>query len=223
MSHLKYLIIAVTEQKRTYSVQGSSCIFCKTFRYIFRLCGVSPFHGKSYHEVLMKNKEGIVLFEDKYWSAVSPEGKDLVAGMVKKNPSERISAQEALEHKWFAMAHTKVGSLSSALENMRKYHNKDNEYRFNVGKIKPEFAMVTRTPLLASRFANNLQDSPLIISKNCSPSRSPAFIPIRMDAERIRVMQLFYYVGTNRRNSNCPYPGEVKGTYTQHKKTSWKC
>eukprot|EP01022_Parablepharisma_sp_SALTPOND_P020272 TRINITY_DN363_c1_g1_i1.p1 TRINITY_DN363_c1_g1~~TRINITY_DN363_c1_g1_i1.p1 ORF type:complete len:402 (+),score=38.29 TRINITY_DN363_c1_g1_i1:3023-4228(+) len=131
------------------------------------LCGISPFHGKSYHEVLMKNKQGIVLFEDKYWSAVSPEAKDLVSSMVKRDPAERITAKAALGHKWFKMAHTKVLALSSALENMKKYHGEDNKYRFNVGKIKPEFQMVTRTPLLASRFGGAaLPDSPLIVSKN---------------------------------------------------------
>ncbi len=128
---------------------------------------MSPFHGKSYHEVLAKNKEGTVKFDEQYWSAVSTEAKDLVAKMTAKEPSERIASQDALDHPWFAIAATKVGVLSSAVENMKKYHN---ENRFNVGKIKPEFAMVTRTPLLASRFgATPLKDSPLILSKAASP------------------------------------------------------
>ena len=146
-----------------------------------RLCGISPFHGKSYHEVLMKNRDGIVLFDEKNWSAVSEEGKDIVSKMVNKNPKERIAAQDALEHKWFALANTKICTLSSAQENMRKYHCKENENRFNVGVIKPEFAMVTRTPLLVSRFgAAGLQDSPLIISRNTSTTPSPSLGPIEV-------------------------------------------
>ena len=124
------------------------------------LSGISPFQGINYKEILKKNKEGYIAFEEKYWSAVSPEGRDLVTQMVRTDPTERITAKAALEHKWFAMAHTKVTVLSSALENMKKYNDREN--RFNVGKIKPEFAVLTRTPLFSSKFAG--ADSPLLIS-----------------------------------------------------------
>jgi len=140
------------------------------------LCGISPFHGKSYHEVLTKNKDGTVSFEEKYWSAVSPEAKDLVSRMVQKNPHERISAKDALDHKWFLMAPTKVMALSSAMENMKKYTGGINQDRFNVSKIKPEFAMMTRTPLLASRLNGAvIPNSPLVLP-NESPNHSPLLL-----------------------------------------------
>ena len=149
--------------------------------YIFsmtnRLTGVSPFHGKSYQEVLAKNKEGTVSLVDGHWAGVSRVAKDLVAKMVAKDPRERVTAQEALNHCWFTLEHADTCLLSSALENMRKYHNKQNENRFNVERIKPEFSTVTCTPLLASRFAaSGGHDSPLILAQGSgkSPSVSPA-------------------------------------------------
>ena len=139
---------------------------------------MSPFHGKSYQDVLLKNKEGTVAFTQSHWSYVSSEGKDLVSKMVAKNPEERVTAKQALKHAWFALDHTNTYMLSNAQENMKKYHNKQNENRFNVGKIKPEFSMVTCTPLLNSRFAG--QDSPLILprgsSKNASTAQSPLLV-----------------------------------------------
>ena len=124
------------------------------------LTGVSPFHGKTYQEVLLKNKEGNVPITGSHWSYVSEEAKNLVSNMVAKNPQDRCSASEALTHPWFTLSHTKLIVLSNAQENMKKYKN---ENRFNVSRIKPEFSMVTCTPLLNSRFSG--KDSPLIVPK----------------------------------------------------------
>eukprot|EP00830_Metopus_es_P003596 TRINITY_DN13360_c0_g1_i1.p1 TRINITY_DN13360_c0_g1~~TRINITY_DN13360_c0_g1_i1.p1 ORF type:complete len:339 (+),score=62.70 TRINITY_DN13360_c0_g1_i1:3-1019(+) len=56
---------------------------------------------------------------------------------------------------------------------MRKYH-KENVCRFDVEKIKPEFSMVTCTPLLNGRKSNlPSKDSPMVFSNNASRSPSP--------------------------------------------------
>lgn len=51
---------------------------------------------------------------------ISSEVKDLVGSLVRVNPSERLSAQEALNHPWFtASCKTEdVFNLSSAKSNM---------------------------------------------------------------------------------------------------------
>jgi len=36
------------------------------------------------------------------WEGVSEEGKDIVAKLLSRDPSLRISPQEALEHPWFS-------------------------------------------------------------------------------------------------------------------------
>ena len=124
------------------------------------LTGVSPFHGKTYQEVILRNKEGSVPITGSHWNCISEEAKDLVSKMVAKDPKNRLAASEVLRHPWFTMKHTKLVMLTNAQENIKKYQNAN---RFNLSKIKPEFSMVTCTPLLNSRFSG--KDSLLIFPK----------------------------------------------------------
>lgn len=141
---------------------------------IFRLTGINPFLGANTNETLVKNKEGTVTFAHPNWADVSAEAKDLVKKMVAKDPLERATAHEALQHSWITSEHKSIFFLSTAHENMMKYHNKANEFRFNVEKIKPEFSMATCTPLFASKGTESAgQDSPLVLSRKGSKNTSP--------------------------------------------------
>ncbi len=113
------------------------------------------------HEVIARNKECNVSLSGPLWDHVSPEGRDLVSRMVAKSPEERISAKEALAHPWFTSEDINTSMLSSAYENMKKYSSDEN--RFNVGRIKPEFSMVTCSPLLSRRPATSRAASPLLL------------------------------------------------------------
>ncbi len=118
----------------------------------------------------MKNKEGNVTFVEQYWSPLSPQARDIAAKMVAKNPAERLSAKEALKHPWFHMEHSSSPGLATAQENMRKYNDKN---RFKMEKIKPEFSMVTCTPLLNSRFAGSGVSSPMSPAGKAFVAQSP--------------------------------------------------
>jgi len=64
------------------------------------LCGYEPFYGESEKELIKANKKADFDFPDSEWSKISPEAKNLVAQMLKTDPSERITAEEAVEHPW---------------------------------------------------------------------------------------------------------------------------
>lgn len=126
------------------------------------LTGVSLFHGKTCEEVILKNTEGNISVYSGYWDPVSDNAKDLVLRMIAKNPETRCTASEALQHPWFSLESTNLTSLSNAQDNMKRYQN---DYRFDVGRIKPEeFNIITCTPLLCSR--GNIKNSPLLIPDN---------------------------------------------------------
>jgi len=125
------------------------------------LTGVSPFYDKNHDNVLLKNKRGVIDFTEPHWAFISSEAKSLVRKIVAKDPQERCTAAEALNDPWFYLELTDTLTLSSAQENIRKYHNQN---RFNVTKIKPEFTMIAYTPLLNPRCVE--KNSPLLIPAN---------------------------------------------------------
>lgn len=84
----------------------------------------------------MKNREGTIDFSLDIWNEVSLEGKDLTMKMLAADPKERVTAKEALSHKWF----TNYNKKSCAYENMKKYSSGESSPRFNVNKIKPDFS-----------------------------------------------------------------------------------
>jgi len=93
------------------------------------LTGGSPFHGKSYNEILWKNKTCDIKFNfNDYGHKISESATDLMKKMLAKDPKQRISAREALQHDWIVgggsflspRSHAPV-YLSSAQENMKKF------------------------------------------------------------------------------------------------------
>ena len=63
--------------------------------------GVSAFPGKTYNDVLAQNRASNILFEGDEYRKMDQEALDLMIKMLKKNPQERISANEALNHPYF--------------------------------------------------------------------------------------------------------------------------
>jgi serine/threonine protein kinase len=51
---------------------------------------------------MLENKQGEVFFDQKVWSSLSEEGKDLAMQMLDKDQYKRPGAKECLQHKWFS-------------------------------------------------------------------------------------------------------------------------
>ena len=64
------------------------------------LSGCPPFWGESVPELLRSIMKHDLRFSDPVWELVSPAAKDLIRGMMTKDPSSRLSAEEALGHSW---------------------------------------------------------------------------------------------------------------------------
>lgn len=65
------------------------------------ICGYMPFGGNDTVTILKNVKRGTYNFKNEAFDRVSDECKDLINCMLKKNPHERINAQDALQHPWF--------------------------------------------------------------------------------------------------------------------------
>ena len=63
------------------------------------LCGYPPFYGDDNQEILAMVQRGVFDFDGEEWDTVSADAKDLIKKLVTK-PERRLTAQEALNHKW---------------------------------------------------------------------------------------------------------------------------
>ncbi len=85
---------------------------CGVILYIL-LCGSPPFYGKNEKEIFARVISGTYSFKQKIWEKISNEGKNLVQKLLEVKPEKRLSAKEALKHKWFKMKENKIISKNS--------------------------------------------------------------------------------------------------------------
>jgi len=64
------------------------------------LCGYPPFDGGTAKQVVKGIRKGTFACDGPLWAAVSEEGKDLVSKLLTKDPVLRLTAPQALRHKW---------------------------------------------------------------------------------------------------------------------------
>ena len=65
------------------------------------LCGYPPFNGNTNVDIFHAIQNQNPIFGGEEWEDITSEAKDLIKLMLKKNPSERLSAEQCLSHRWF--------------------------------------------------------------------------------------------------------------------------
>ena len=68
------------------------------------LRGQLPFDGSTKEEIIRQTTVAALPLSDDVWCTTSAEARDLVQLLLKKDPRERISAQQVLEHPWITGA-----------------------------------------------------------------------------------------------------------------------
>jgi len=79
--------------------QSSDVWSCGVIMYVM-LCGYPPFYGDTDAEVLAKVRLGTFQFVKDDWKNISDEAKTLVTNMLKVNPKDRWTAEQALNDVW---------------------------------------------------------------------------------------------------------------------------
>ena len=103
---------------------------CGVIMYIL-LTGKPPFGGNDDKEIIQKVKTGVYDTKSPFFTRLSTEAKDLIQKLLQTDTKKRLSALEALQHKWFKnpayRAKEKINIISPSmarllLSNLKSYH-----------------------------------------------------------------------------------------------------
>lgn len=67
------------------------------------LCGYPPFYGDSDTQIFDSVKAAYFDFPSPEWDSISDEAKDFICCLLKKDPTKRLTAAQAIQHKWIQL------------------------------------------------------------------------------------------------------------------------
>jgi len=87
------------------------------------LCGFPPFYAETVPEVFEQILKAEYDYPEEYWGEISAEGKDFINHLLVVDPKDRLTAKQALEHKWLHSKgkEKKKTKLAKFQEKMRNY------------------------------------------------------------------------------------------------------
>lgn len=90
------------------------------------LGGYPPFIEQNQRELFRKIRRGQFEFHEEYWGSVSADAKDLISCLLTVQPSKRMTANQALEHRWMLQDDNVLAAqdLGTNLSELRKYNAK---------------------------------------------------------------------------------------------------
>jgi len=100
---------------------------CGVIMYVM-LCGYPPFFGETDAEVLAKVRLGNFSFNAADWKNISEDAKNLIRMLLKMNPRDRYTAEQALNHEWIMNKAPKaqgVSLQSGLVDNLRGFRSQN--------------------------------------------------------------------------------------------------
>merc|ERR1740121_556221 len=107
--------------------QSADLWSCGVITYVL-LCGYPPFHGDTDTDVLQKVRLGNFSFNASDWKNVSEDAKNLIRLLLKMNPKDRFTAEQALNHVWIknkAPKATNAPLQANMVDNLRSFRSQN--------------------------------------------------------------------------------------------------
>jgi len=149
---------------------------CGVILYVL-LCGYPPFRARTEEAELALVRRGNYVFNPADWVDVSEDAKRLIRRLLKMNPGERCTAEQALEEPWVRgeAAKRPQVQLRSALERMHRFRH-------------DEFAWMRRwTGILADGVSQVLGVQPVLPGAGAPPTKpSPAGHPQEIPMQAVQ-------------------------------------
>ncbi|CAG7852401.1 Calcium/calmodulin-dependent protein kinase Short=CMPK [Serendipita indica DSM 11827] len=79
------------------------------------LCGYSPFRSEKPQELFEETLNARIQFHDRYWKNISQEAKSFILSLLRLDPADRPTVQEALKDPWLSAEVSTDHDLSAAL------------------------------------------------------------------------------------------------------------
>merc|ERR1719159_1861646 len=107
--------------------QSADLWSCGVIMYVL-LCGYPPFYGETDADVLTKVRLGNFTFNAADWKNVSEDAKNLIRMLLKMNPRDRYTAEQALAHVWVknkAPQATNAPLQGGMVDNLRSFRSQN--------------------------------------------------------------------------------------------------
>uniref|UniRef100_A0A7S2ESY8 Calmodulin n=1 Tax=Ditylum brightwellii TaxID=49249 RepID=A0A7S2ESY8_9STRA len=100
------------------------------------LCGYPPFYGDSDNQIFESVKTGRFDFPSPDWDSISDDAKDFICCMLRKEPSKRLRAAEALKHKWIKDQSDEEDTISRERSKVQHSSNRSVTFKKFMGMQK---------------------------------------------------------------------------------------
>jgi calcium-dependent protein kinase len=105
--------------------QSADLWSCGVIMYVL-LCGYPPFYGETDADVLTKVRLGNFTFNAADWKNVSEDAKNLIRMLLKMNPRDRYTAEQAMNHVWIKNKAPKASTVplqASLVDNLKGFRS----------------------------------------------------------------------------------------------------
>jgi serine/threonine protein kinase len=88
------------------------------------LSGLSPFLGDNDMETLASVTRADFYFPDDDFPPVSDDAKEFICSLLVKNPRKRLTAEQALEHKWLKPDNKRISTILIPTDNLKSFNGR---------------------------------------------------------------------------------------------------